>query len=273
MDVVLVSQVPRAVEGLTEMLRGLGHQVVALVCTREHGGRYGGDFETLVRDAPAGVDVVIPARREAMAALLRTYEPDLLLCVGFPWKIPAEALEVPRLGAMNGHPSFLPDYRGPSPVSWAIRNGEHELGYTFHRMDAELDTGPILAQGTYELGDAQSYEELEAGLVPLIVRLLPEALARMEAGDPGDPQRGEGSYHTFFEPEYVRIDWSKPSAEIERQVRAWRFASRRDGFERGALAELDGDEVRVLRVSQTPGAGPVVETGDGKLWIVETEPR
>ena len=66
---------------------------------------------------------------------------------------------------------------------------------------------------------------------------------------------------------------SKPSAEIVRQVRAWRFASRRDGAEHGALSELDGEEVRVLRVSAAPAAvAPARTTGDGKLWILETEP-
>ena len=93
-------------------------------------------FDELVRAAPDGLDVVIPAARDRMAPLLRGYDPDLLLCLGFPWKIPPDALEVPRLGAVNGHPSLLPDYRGPSPVAWAIRNGETEIGYTFHRMDA-----------------------------------------------------------------------------------------------------------------------------------------
>jgi methionyl-tRNA formyltransferase len=272
MKIVLVSQVPQAAQGYADMLRGLGHEPVALLASRAHAGRYGNRFDELVREAPAELDVLIPASRERIAPLLRPYEPDLALCTGFPWKVPVAALSVPRYGWMNGHPSLLPHYRGASPVSWAIRNGERELGFTFHRMDAELDTGAILAQGTIELGDEHSWEELEPKLVDLIVELLPKALARIEAGDPGDPQQGEGSYFSFFGPDYVWIDWSRPAEEIFRQVQAWRFASATDG-ERGALAELDGRTVRVLRTSLAARNGSrALETGDGTIWVLETEP-
>jgi methionyl-tRNA formyltransferase len=273
MKVVLISQVPVAARGLTELLRALGHEPVALLCSREHAGRYGNEFGELVSNAPAGLDVVIPATRTGIAPLLRRYEPDVAICAAFPWKVPPDALAVPRLGWVNGHPGLLPEYRGPSPLSWAIRNGENEVGFTFHRMDAELDTGPILAQGSVQLDDEHSWEELTPKLVALVGHLLPRALARVEAGDPGDPQpEGAGRYYPFFEPEYVRIDWAKPAAEIYRQVRAWRFASRRDGVEHGALTDLDRETVRVLRVSLEPADGHPMETGDGTIWIVETEP-
>jgi methionyl-tRNA formyltransferase len=268
--VVLVSQVPPATHGLTELLRGLGHEPVALLCSREGAGRYGDDFTGLVAGAPEGLDIVIPARRDGMAPLLRRYEPDLVLCAGFPWKIPPDALAVPRLGAVNGHPSLLPDYRGPSPVAWAIRNGETEIGFTFHRMDAELDTGAILAQATVPLDDEHSWEELTPKLGGVVGELLPAALARIEQGDPGDAQEG-GRYFSFFEPEYARIDRSRPVGEVERQVRAWRFHSTTEG-ERGALTELDGETVRVLRVTRDAAEGPALECADGTLRIVETEP-
>jgi methionyl-tRNA formyltransferase len=271
MRVVLVSQVPQAARGFHEMLLGLGHEPVALLCSRAHAGRYGNRFDDLVRDAPAELDILIPASREAVAPLLGAVEPDLVLCLGFPWKIPADALEVPRHGWLNGHPSLLPRYRGPSPVSWAIRNGERELGFTFHRMDPELDTGAVMAQGTFEIGDEHSWEELEPKLVELVVELLPKALARLEAGDPGDAQEGEGSYFSFFGPDYVWIDWSRPAEEIYRQVQAWRFASATAG-DRGALAELDGEAIRVLRTSLDAQNGSrSMETGAGTIWITETE--
>ncbi len=271
MKVVLVAQIPPAVEGFTRMLRDLGHEPVALLCTREHAERYGNAFDELVRNAPDGLDVLVPARRAGIAPLLRRYEPDLLLCAGFPWKIPADALDVPRLGAMNAHPGLLPQHRGPSPMAWAIRNGESEAGFTFHRMDAELDTGPILARGTAPLDDEHSWDELTSKLIGLVGELFPVALARVEAGDPGDPQEGEGAYEPFFEEEYVWIDWSRTATEIYRQVRSWRFASA-TGFPPGALAELDGQTLRVLKVSLEPAEGREMGCGKGKIWIVETEP-
>ena len=211
----------------------------------------------LLRDAPPELDIVIPARREGIAPLLRRYEPDVFICVGFPWKIPPDALARAQARQRStAIPSLLPRYRGPSPVSWAIRNGETEIGYTWHRMDAELDTGPILAQGSVTLEDEHSWEELEPKLVPVVVELLTDALARVEAGDPGDPQeRGAGDYFPFFGDDYAWIDPSSSRAEVYRQVKAWRFASATDGL-RGALAELDGETVRVLRTSLEPGGGP-----------------
>ena len=272
MKIVLVSQVPQAAQGFDGILRGLGHEPVALLCSRAHAGRYGDRFDDLVREAPAELDVVIPAARDRIAPLLRTYEPDLVICLGFPWKIPVDSLEVPRHGWINGHPSLLPEYRGPSPVSWAIRNGERQLGFTFHRMDEELDTGAILAQGTFDLGDEHSWEELEPKLVDVVVDVLPRALERVAAGDPGDAQQHDGSYYSFFEPDYVWIEWDRRAEEIFRQVQAWRFASETGG-ERGALAELDGRTVRVLRTSlEAQDGSRAVETGDGTIWITETEP-
>jgi methionyl-tRNA formyltransferase len=270
MRVVLISQIVPAVQGLYRMLQSSGHEVVALLLAREGAERYG-DLSTLLDQVPGELDVVMPAARARVAPLLRGYEPDVAFCGGFPWKIPAEAIAVPRLGIVNGHPSLLPRYRGPSPMAWAVRNGETEVGFTFHYMDAELDTGPILAQARIPLGDEHGWEELGPKLMQATAELFPTVLERLDREDPGDPQPDGGEYFSFFEPEYVWIDWSSPAAEIARQVRAWRFHSVVPG-ERGALAEIDGETVRVLRVSLEPAEGRAMECGVGTIWIVETEP-
>ena len=269
MRVVLIAQIGAAVQGLTALLRARGHEPVALLLAREGVERFG-ELERVLRATPADMDIVFPARRDRIAPLLRAFEPDVVFCAGFPWKIPSEALAVPRLGVVNGHPSLLPKYRGPSPVSWAIRDGETEIGFTFHYMDAELDTGNILAQATCRLGDEHSWDELTPKLVTLVGGMFPRVLERVERGDSGDPQPEGGSYLSFFEPEYVWIDWSRSRVEIERQVRAWRFHSQVTG-ERGALTELDGETMRVLRASLEPTEGRSMECADGTLWIVETE--
>jgi methionyl-tRNA formyltransferase len=269
MRVVLISQVLPAVQGLYGMLRDAGHKTVALLCTRDRGDRYD-ELADVITAAPKDLAIVMPAARSQIAPLLRTFEPDVVFCGAFPWKIPPDALAVPRLGVVNGHPSLLPRYRGPSPMAWAIRNGETDVGFTFHYMDEELDTGNILGQARFSLGGECSWDDLGPKVAGAVEGVFPSVLERVEAGDPGDPQEGEGSYFTFFEPEYVWIDWSKPAVEIQRQVRAWRFHSRVAG-DRGALAELDGETVRVLRVSLEPGAGAPHGCGDGTIWIVETE--
>jgi methionyl-tRNA formyltransferase len=270
MRVALISQVTPAVVGYTQILHALGHEPVGVLCVRT-GSRYS-DLGAHVNEMPPELDVVIPSSRDRFVPLLQSLEPDVCVSLGFPWKLTAEMIAVPRLGVVNSHPSLLPRHRGPVPVSWAIRNGETEIGMTFHRMDPELDTGAILAQEAIPLGDEHGWEELTPKLAETIGRLLPIALERVAAGDPGDQQdESLATYESFFEPDYVEIDWGRPREEIERQVRAWSFGGTIH-TELGALTELDGERVRVLRVSLEPGEGREVECADGPLWVVETEP-
>ena len=269
MRVVLIAQVLPAVQGLYSMLRAAGHEPVALLLTRADSERYG-ELNDAIRAAPADLDVVMPAARDRIAPLLRSYDPDVAFCGGFPWKIPADALAVPRHGIVNGHPSLLPRYRGPSPIAWAIRAGESEIGFTFHYMDPELDTGNLLAQAPITLGDEHGWDELGPKIAAAVQRIFPRVLQRVESGDPGDPQPEGGEYRSFFEPEYAWIDRRSTREEVARQVRAWRFHSQVAG-DRGALLELGGEVVRVLRASLEPADAPSFECADGTLWIVEQE--
>ena len=182
MRVALISQVTPVVVGYTQLLQALGHEPVGVVSVRS-GNRYGSLGE-LVTEAPPELDVVVPPRRERLAPLLRALDPDLALCLGFPWKLTPEMLSVPPLGVVNTHPSLLPRYRGPNPVAWAIRNGDTEIGMTFHRMDPGLDTGAILAQEAIPLDDEHSWEELQPKFVEAVGRLLPVALERVAAATP-----------------------------------------------------------------------------------------
>jgi methionyl-tRNA formyltransferase len=274
--VVLVSQVLPAVAGFDAALRSAGHEPVALLTTRRARAdreRYP-EFQALIADSPPELDILIPSTKATIAPLLRAYEPDLLVCMGFPWLIPPDALAVPKLGAINGHPSLLPRYRGPAPVAWAIRNGDTELGFSYHRMDEHFDTGPTLAQGTVPLdGTEDGWDTLGEKIGPLALGLAPHVFERLAAGDRGDPQVGEPSYAGFFDDDYATIDWSRPAGEVHNQVRAWRFMPMPlTGGLRGPIAELDGERVRVLRTRLEPGEGTRVECGDGPLWVLETEP-
>ncbi len=228
------------------------------------------DNDALVTGAGLDLDVVLPARRSTIAPLLASEQPDLVVCMGFPWKIPPEALAVPRLGWLNGHPSLLPSHRGPIPIAWAIRDGDEEIGITFHRMDSELDTGPILAQRQFRLGEYEPPDVFYPRLGPVVIETLAEALERLAAGEEGTRQSG-GSYETFFTQDDVWLDLSRPAAELHRLVWAWRYAMSPGGTP-GALLELDGVAVRVLASSleEVEGARRV-ECADGPLWLVETE--
>ena len=240
---------------------------------RDQDGRYGNlpDIGELVMSAAPELEVLLPARRTSIAPLLASVEPDLVVCMGFPWKIPPDALAVPRLGWLNGHPSLLPRHRGPLPVAWAIREGDEEIGITFHRMDADLDTGPIFAQRRYPLGELQPPDTFYPALGQIVGEALAEALERLATGDEGAPQEEGGSYESFFAEEDVWLDLSHPAGEVHRLAWAWLYAMSA-GETHGALLELDGKPVRVLATSLTEVEGARrLECGDGPLWVVETD--
>jgi methionyl-tRNA formyltransferase len=272
--VAVISRVDRAVSGLSAMLRMIGHEPVGALTTALGAGRYGADtLGAITSQAGDGFDVVVAGSRSRIAPLLAALDADVAISAAFPMLIPAEALDVPPMGIINTHPSLLPRYRGPNPIAWTVRNGDRELGYSVHRMDADFDTGPLLAQGATPIDDVKDSSELFERMFTLLGSLLPDALARVEAGDPGDPQPdGQASYAEFFEPEYVEIDWSQTAAKVRRQVLAWRVAAARPGA-RGALTTLRGEPVRVLRVRLDDAEGGTrVDCADAALWIVDTEP-
>jgi methionyl-tRNA formyltransferase len=271
--IALITRLPQIAVLLDERFRELGHEPVGVVTTPGPPGRYGREgIGWLVDGTPRHLDVLVGTGADRFAALLGALEPDLAFCAGFPVRIPGNALAVPRLGSVNAHPAPLPRLRGPNPIAWTLRNGEPELGYSIHRMDEDFDTGPLLAQGTTRIDDVEGPEELFGRMFGLLARLLPQALARVEAGEPGDVQREEEStYAGFFEPEYAYVDWSRPAVEIHRQVRAW-WATASPGGDRGPIAQLDGTRSRLLRTRlDDAGGGTRVECGDGPLWVLETE--
>jgi methionyl-tRNA formyltransferase len=272
--VALFTRLPEVAVFYDALLRELGHECVGIVTAHGPEGRYGGEpLGALVDAAPRQLDVLVARASSRFAALLRALEPDVAVSGGFPLRIPPDALQVPRYGIVNGHPALLPRLRGPNPIGWALRNGDDRIGFTFHRMDEDFDTGRLLAQSSAPLADADSPADVVERILGLASSLLATALARVEIGDPGDVQdETDASYAGFFEPEYAEVDWSRPAEEIHRQVRAWWVAAVREG-PRGALAELDGERVRILRTSLDGDEGGVrVDCGDGPIWVLESAP-
>ena len=281
MRIVVITNVQPIAERLIPFLRDLGHEPVAVIAQRtteeraEHAATNGPlPYSNVI--APFGVDLLFPTSKETLAPLLRVYEPDVTLCWGFGWKIPQEALDVARLGSVNQHPAKLPQHRGPIPFAWAFRDGLDDFGVTWHRMDAELDTGNILAQTTIPILD-DDFEIMEfaprVGMAAM--QLLPQVFERLEGGDPGDVQPTEGvSWAGHFEQdEYAEVDLTKTARETHNQVRAWRMTFNMTDA-RGPYLELDGERHLITRTSLTDPGGDArrVECADGPIWIVSSEP-
>jgi methionyl-tRNA formyltransferase len=218
----------------------------------------------IISDLPAGMDLLLPGNPAALNTMLAAYAPDVLLVFGFNWRLPHDVLALPRLGTLNVHPSALPKYRGPSPVLWAIRNGDPFLGVTVHRMNSQIDAGPVLAQvADLPLPDLVTREnawELQATALPGVLTM---ALDRAAEGDPGVPQEeGAATYAGFPPPEWFTVTWEGPRFEVHNQIRLLRFLRRN-----GPVVQLAGREVRIDDSSLTDNGGVRVECADGPLWV------
>jgi methionyl-tRNA formyltransferase len=271
--VVLITVLPVIAREYAEIVRSLGHEPVAVIAPRR---RMPGAPPTPfaaehVADDPEELDVLFASSKHSLAPLLRAYEPDLALCTGFPWLIPGEAIDVPKHGIVNGHPSLLPRYRGPFPVAWAVRNGETEIGMSYHLMDAKFDTGNLLAQQRIPLAEDDTMETLFGRFPVFTADLLSTVFERLARGDRGDAQEG-GEYQSVFEDDYRFVDLTQPAVEVHRQVRAWSFVPPILP-KMGPILERDGTSVRLLRTSLTEVAGAErIECVDAPLWILESAP-
>lgn len=259
MRVVVITQIVPVAEGYTQLATALGHEVPAVIVGRP----YHEAADAFVQ-AAGSADVVFASSKHSIAPLLRAYDADVGLCTGFPWLIPQEAIDVPPLGIVNGHPTLLPKGRGPHPWAWAIRTGETEIGMTYHYMDATFDTGNILAQKAIPIEDDDTEETLVPRFQAAAQELLPAVFAKLEAGDPGMPQLG-GEYQEAFEDAYAIVDPTQPAAEVHRQVRAWSFMPDR----RRIGPVLDGRRLIRTSLSEVEGAEQI-QCGDGPLWVVES---
>jgi methionyl-tRNA formyltransferase len=159
---------------------------------------------------------------EALAAV-GALEPELLVLADYGRIVPDAWLAIPRFGALNVHPSLLPRHRGAAPIPAAILAGDHETGTTLMRMDAGVDTGPIVAQRSIALRGDEVAPDLEHRLATLGAALLRESLQGWLAGRiAARAQPSDGV--TVTRPltrEDGRLDPAASASELERQVRAY----------------------------------------------------
>ena len=162
-------------------------------------------------------------RDEKVIAELRELRPDLIVVAAYGQILPQTILDLPVHGCLNVHTSLLPKYRGAAPIQWAIANGEPETGVTIMKMDAGLDTGPILTTRSTPILPADDSQSLHDRLAQLGAELLIETIPGYVAGKISPRlQPAEGSsYAAKINKEDGRIDWNRPAVEIWNRLRAF----------------------------------------------------
>ena len=235
-----------------------GHEVVAAYTQPPRpGGRRGRELTASPVQVAAeklGIAVRYPVSLRGVEAQgeFAAWGADVAVVAAYGLILPQVVLDVPRFGCLNLHGSLLPRWRGAAPVQRAILAGDAETGIGIMRMEAGLDTGPVLAAAQVAIGEKTTGEltaelaELGAGL---IVRVLADLPGFVEV-----PQSAEGvTYARKIEKAEARLDFSAGAEQVLRQIRAFMPAP-------GAFFELDGERYKVLAAqlastSRHPRAG------------------
>ncbi|MBA2373822.1 MAG: methionyl-tRNA formyltransferase, partial [Chloroflexi bacterium] len=211
---------------------------------------------------------------ESVDAIL-ALEPELAVLADYGQIVPPGLLGL-RHGALNLHPSLLPRHRGATPIPATILADDRETGVTLIRMDAGLDTGPIVGVGVLPLGGAETTPELEERLAMLAATVLQEQLEPWIAGaiTPKRQDEADATLTTVLHRQDGRLDPMRPAVELERRIRAllpWP----------GTFLELDRVGRLIVRsavvvpaeAGDEPGLivadveGLALTTGDGRLRL------
>lgn len=147
---------------------------------------------------------------------------DLAILTDFGKIIPKEILEMPKFGFLNIHPSLLPKYRGPSPISGAILAGDKKTGVSIIKMIEEVDAGPIIVQEKVEISSDDTQISLSQKLsqkgTDLLIKILPDYLeGKIKLRE---QNKRIASYTKLLTKNDGEINWQQKAETIEKMVRA-----------------------------------------------------
>jgi methionyl-tRNA formyltransferase len=185
---------------------------------------------------------------------------DAAVVVAYGLILPRPVLDAPRLGCLNIHASLLPRWRGAAPIHRAVMAGDAETGICIMRMDEGLDTGPVYLRAAVPIAAQDTTGDLHDRLAVLGAQLVVEALDRLPWLKP-EPQPAEGAtYAAKIDKAEARVDWTRPAAEIDRQIRGL------SPFP-GAWTEVSGERVKLLASCCADGQGAPGAVLDGALTV------
>jgi methionyl-tRNA formyltransferase len=226
--------------------------------------------------AERGIEVFQPENFKSKNAVERVQalRPDALVVAAYGLLLPPALLEAGRYGALNIHASLLPRWRGAAPIQRALLAGDARTGISIMQMEAGLDTGPVLRQAQIDIGDDDDAGTLHGRLAELGGQLIVDTLSEVaSARARAIPQSQAGvTYARKIDKQETQLDWTRPAAELERAVRAFRPLP-------GASTSLDGQPIKVWRARVVDSQLPpgelteelIVGCGEGALEILELQ--
>ena len=222
----------------------------------------------------------VSLREELIQASLRALAPDVIVVAAYGLMLPQAVLDIPVYGCINIHGSLLPRWRGAAPVQRAIEAGDSATGITIMRMNAGLDTGPILLTEQTTISPDDTSGTLFEKLTVLGAAAIVEALEKLTTL-PAVAQPLEGvTYARKIEKSESHVDWNLPAAVIERRIRAFDPTP-------GCESTLGGESLKIWRaalpaVQQHNAAAPgtvtdvtpdrlTIQCADGALSLISVQ--
>jgi len=214
-----------AVAQLEEIIKSQ-HKVIAVVTTPDKpAGRGQKLSESAVKKCALGhqLPVLQPEKLKnpEFVSQLRDLQPDVIVVVAFRM-LPKEVWSLPKLGTFNLHASLLPQYRGASPINFALINGDKESGVTTFLIDEKIDTGKMLLQAKILIDSNDDAGLLHDKLMNLGRKLVVETLDGLAEGKL-KPQQQPAGNEVKYAPKIFRedcqIDWEQPLEKIHNLVR------------------------------------------------------
>ena len=209
--------------------------------------------------------VSIEGLNEADAiSVLESYGADLFIVIAYGQILSCKLLALPKMFSVGLHASMLPKYRGPSPINWAIINGEQKTGVTVFRLDEKMDSGEIISQRETAILPSDNSETLSEKLAADGAELLSGAVEAIKAGtavfrkqDPKDV-----TVTGKLKKEDGMIDWHKPASEVHNRIRGlygWP----------GAFSALSGKAVKIWssELAKVPASGS--PAAPGKITAID----
>jgi methionyl-tRNA formyltransferase len=256
--IVTMNFLPPVYQLVARWAAQMGHTIVLVVTTPGPPARPTPMYADVVAMATANrhETLVTTRMRRTAAPVIAALRPDIVLSGTFPYRLPPEITSIPRMGAVNLHPTPLPTYRGPNPVR-AIYDGAPTLGATLHRTESEFDTGPILSKKEAPMPAVVTPAAILAVWPGLWYGALAEGMERLIAGEPGERQdESNASYGAQFTEADAQLDWREPMAVLQRRSTALNMVR-----VPGARAEIDGRAYRIERVEPATEQTVVREPG------------
>ena len=205
-----------------------------------------------------GLSVRYPVslRDDAAQAEFAAVDADLAIVVAYGLILPQAVLDAPKLGCLNIHASLLPRWRGAAPIHRAIIAGDTETGVCIMKMEAGLDTGPVLLSDALAIGETETtgalHDRLSALGADLIVRAITQIHTLVPQGQPADGV----TYAAKIDKAEASVDWSKSAEDVDRLIRGL------SPFP-GAWCDVEGERVKLLGSHLAAGQGAAGQVLEG----------